>query len=203
MTLRLCISNTAQLLFGTAFIVILSGCEGQEEPGGGSAAASAATAVPVIDEVLAQLALVEEKSVGLAEAFSPEDYAWRPGEGVRSAGEVFMHMTAMNYAFPMFAGHPAPTHTGLTVENAPAAAPVFESSLQTKADISPELASSFEHLRRAIAATGPTSLEDPVTLFGNTTTQRSFWIDHVGHLREHLGQLIAYGRTNGVTPPWS
>jgi hypothetical protein len=23
------------------------------------------------------------------------------------------------------------------------------------------------------------------------------------HLHEHLGQLIAYARSNGVTPPWS
>jgi hypothetical protein len=23
------------------------------------------------------------------------------------------------------------------------------------------------------------------------------------HLHEHLGQSIAYARTNGVTPPWS
>jgi hypothetical protein len=25
----------------------------------------------------------------------------------------------------------------------------------------------------------------------------------LGHLREHLGQSIAYARINGVVPPWS
>jgi hypothetical protein len=25
----------------------------------------------------------------------------------------------------------------------------------------------------------------------------------VTHLHEHLGQMIAYARTNGVKPPWS
>jgi hypothetical protein len=29
------------------------------------------------------------------------------------------------------------------------------------------------------------------------------WILTVGHLHEHLGQLIAYARSNNVVPPWS
>ena len=29
------------------------------------------------------------------------------------------------------------------------------------------------------------------------------WIGATTHLHEHLGQLIAYARSNGVVPPWS
>jgi len=29
------------------------------------------------------------------------------------------------------------------------------------------------------------------------------WIRAVVHLHEHLGQSIAYARTNEVVPPWS
>jgi hypothetical protein len=32
---------------------------------------------------------------------------------------------------------------------------------------------------------------------------RQVWVVTVAHLHEHLGQSIAYARTNGVTPPWS
>jgi len=35
------------------------------------------------------------------------------------------------------------------------------------------------------------------------TTIRATWIAAVTHFHEHLGQLIAYGRSNNVTPPWS
>jgi hypothetical protein len=29
------------------------------------------------------------------------------------------------------------------------------------------------------------------------------WIAATTHLHEHLGQLIAYARSNNVTPPWT
>jgi hypothetical protein len=29
------------------------------------------------------------------------------------------------------------------------------------------------------------------------------WLITATHLHEHLGQLIAYARSNAVTPPWS
>jgi len=35
------------------------------------------------------------------------------------------------------------------------------------------------------------------------TTRRAMWIGATTHLHEHLGQLIAYARSNGVVPPWS
>ena len=34
-------------------------------------------------------------------------------------------------------------------------------------------------------------------------TTRGVWIVTATHLHEHLGQLIAYARSNNVTPPWS
>ena len=40
-------------------------------------------------------------------------------------------------------------------------------------------------------------------LFGQPFTMQSAWVLGTTHLHEHLGQLIAYARTNGVKPPWS
>lgn len=114
-----------------------------------------------------------------------------------------MHVTTINVAFPLFAGHEAPESTGLTLENLPTAAPALESSAQAKAEIVPQLRASFEHLRDAIESTMASDLDRQITVMGSPGTPRALWIAHVGHLHEHLGQLIAYGRTNGVVPPWS
>lgn len=114
-----------------------------------------------------------------------------------------MHVATINFAFPLFAGHEAPASTGLTMETLPTAAPAMESSLQAKTEIVPQLRASFEHLRGAIESTSDSDLERRITVFGSPGTPRALWIRHVGHLHEHLGQLIAYGRTNGVVPPWS
>jgi hypothetical protein len=40
-------------------------------------------------------------------------------------------------------------------------------------------------------------------VFGRPSTRRATWIFAVAHLHEHLGQLIAYARSNSVVPPWS
>ena len=43
----------------------------------------------------------------------------------------------------------------------------------------------------------------PLEVFGQKSTARGMWITTATHLHEHLGQLIAYARSNNVTPPWS
>ena len=111
-----------------------------------------------------------------------------------------MHVAAINYAFPILVGHQAPASTGLTMDNLSTAAPAFEGSLSSKEDIRPVLRGSFEHLRTAIASA---DLDRQVELFGKTRTLRTFWVGLISHLHEHLGQLIAYSRMNGVVPPWS
>jgi hypothetical protein len=46
-------------------------------------------------------------------------------------------------------------------------------------------------------------LEAPLEVFGQKSSARGLWITTATHLHEHLGQLIAYARSNNVTPPWS
>jgi len=48
-------------------------------------------------EFLEVIAYYEQRYTRLAEAMPAEKYTWRPGEGVRSIGEVFTHITAANY----------------------------------------------------------------------------------------------------------
>jgi uncharacterized damage-inducible protein DinB len=46
-------------------------------------------------------------------------------------------------------------------------------------------------------------LDDGTKLFGRDTTVRAAMLLYVTHMHEHLGQLVAYARSNGVVPPWS
>ena len=55
-------------------------------------------------DLISDLTGVEQKYVALAEVLSPDQYSWRPMEGVRTAGEVFMHIAGANILFPTFIG---------------------------------------------------------------------------------------------------
>ena len=157
----------------------------------------------VITEVLDDLAFVEEKVLSLAGVFTDQHYAWRPGEGVRSSAEVFMHIAAINYYFPTAAGIDPPASTGIDPADPVTTVPAYASSLTVKAPVLTELRASFEHLRLAIESTRTSDLDQEVRVLGEPVSLRSLWIGHAGHLHEHLGQLIAYARVNGVVPPWS
>ncbi len=141
-------------------------------------------------EFLMNLDDVQEKILSLAEATPADKFAWRPAPGVRSISEVYMHIAASNYFLATFVGVPAPKSNG-----------DIEMTITKKADVIAELKRSFDHLRSA--ANGVSDLEKPVKMFGNTTSYRGVMLTMLSHLHEHLGQSVAYGRMNGVVPPWS
>ena len=66
-----------------------------------------------------------------------------------------------------------------------------------------ELEKSFAFLRASLTATTQAKLGEQVSLFGQKFSGQQTWIMTATHLHEHLGQMIAYARANGVTPPWS
>jgi uncharacterized damage-inducible protein DinB len=47
------------------------------------------------------------------------------------------------------------------------------------------------------------NLGGTIDWFGQPATRHKAIVGTVTHLHEHLGQLIAYARSNGVKPPWS
>jgi uncharacterized damage-inducible protein DinB len=51
--------------------------------------------------------------------------------------------------------------------------------------------------------TAAAKLTEKVDLFGSSYTVQQLWVLTTTHLHEHLGQAIAYARSNGVVPPWS
>jgi len=142
------------------------------------------------------------KLVGLADAMPEGSYAWRPMEGVRTVADVYKHVISDNYLLAAVAGHPAPESTGILGESYGTAV-AYEARSMTKAEIVVAMKASFEHLEMAVGATSAAQLSESVTVFGMDMTVQGLWLLTLTHLHEHLGQSIAYARSNGVVPPWS
>jgi uncharacterized damage-inducible protein DinB len=165
-------------------------------------AAHAQQASSVASDLRADIEQVEQKMLGLAKAIPEEKYAWRPGQGVRSIGEVLLHVVADNYLIPAAIGFPADPSTGIKGDDYKTAL-AFEKRAMNKAATIAELEKSFAHLKKALADTPADRLSKPVSMFGMNLSTQQAWILTTTHVHEHLGQMIAYARSNGVAPPWS
>jgi uncharacterized damage-inducible protein DinB len=145
------------------------------------------------DMFLSQLKDVETKITGLADTMPQEKYAWRPGPGVRSISEVYMHIAVANYFIPTFMGVKVPQGFN----------PGIEKSVTEKAKVIEAVHASFDHVREIVTALPDADLDKPAKMFGQQTTYQGVLFLIANHMHEHLGQSIAYARTNGVVPPWS
>jgi hypothetical protein len=96
----------------------------------------------------------------------------------------------------------APAETGILGKEYKTAV-AFEQKKATPEQIVAELDKSFAFLKKALTDTPDGKLDAPLDVFGQKTNLRSLWLMTTTHLHEHLGQLIAYARSNNVTPPWS
>jgi uncharacterized damage-inducible protein DinB len=165
-----------------------------QQPAGAPAPADAPT-TGYRAEFLRELADLETKYVRLAEQMPAEKYSWRPAEGVRSVGEVFLHVAAANFNLTRRIGTPAPA--GFTPQG-------YEKSMTDKAKIVEQLKESFAHMRNAAIKAPDADADKTMPWFGGSTiTQRGFLVFIVRHAGEHLGQSIAYARVNGIVPPWT
>jgi uncharacterized damage-inducible protein DinB len=144
-------------------------------------------------EFLNELNVVEKKMIDLANAMPQEKYSWRPGEGVRSVSEVYMHIATTNFMLPQFAGIKPPDGLDRNMEK----------TVTDKVKVLTILKQSFEHIRQAILQTSDAALNKSAKYFGDETTIRGVFFNAATHMHEHLGQSIAYARMNGVVPPWT
>ena len=152
-------------------------------------------------DLLTDIGQVERKMLALARAIPEDRFGWRPGEGVRSVSEVIMHIAADNHFFPAALGMAADPATGIKGDDFNTAV-TFEKRTMTKAQAIAELEKSFAFLKQSLGTTTPDQLTREVRLFGHSFTNQAAWLMATTHLHEHLGQLIAYARTNNVKPPW-
>ncbi|HLY78328.1 MAG TPA: DinB family protein, partial [Caulobacteraceae bacterium] len=138
---------------------------------------------------LRQIGAAEQKLVALAEAMPADKYGWRPGEGVRSVGEVFMHVASANFWLPTFWGAKVPA--GVDPRN-------LEKEGADKAKTVAALKQSFDFVHQAINALPDSDLQRPIKIFGRDALVAEAMMGIASHDHEHLGQAIAYARMNGI-----
>jgi len=166
-----------------------------------AAPAAAQPKTGLMADLVKDITDTQAKIVGLANAMPETAFDWRPGDGVRSTKEVFVHLTGDNYFLPALAGIATPAETGILGTDYKTAE-AFEKRTRTRAQVIAELEQSFAFLKQSMGAQADADL-DAQAKNAQRMTARQLWLATATHLHEHLGQLIAYARSNKVTPPWS
>ncbi len=162
----------------------------------GPVAASAADMAPgVRGEIQASMNEAGDKIMELAGATPQAKYPWRPAKDVRSTSEVFLHVVQANYIFPMFLGFKPP----LSMEELR----TIDKSTTDKGKIAQLLKDSYAFANQSILGMSEADLDAEADFFGKKMSKRAGLLVLASHSHEHLGQAIAYGRMNGVTPPWT
>jgi uncharacterized damage-inducible protein DinB len=132
---------------------------------------------------------LSDKFTGLARVMSGK-YDWKPGQGVRPVGDVFNLIVTEN---GLLAGVLSGTPNAGTKP-----APITDPEKLQEA-----LKTSYVNLQKAITGLSDQDLQAPVKLFGRDMSKLGALMLILTDQHEHLGQSIAYARSNGVVPPWS
>lgn len=192
-----------QLRVPLVVAVVLTACSPAPSAEPAPATVAAPTGTPtVMTDLLRDVTDVEKKMVDLAKAIPAAKYAYRPGKGVRSVGEVVMHVAGDNYFMPAAVGTAAPASTGITGDRYETVE-AYEKRAMSPDSAVAELVASFTFLKGAMQAQSAASLTESKKMFGSESTGQQTWIGATTHLHEHLGQMIAYARANNIVPPWS
>ena len=149
-------------------------------------------------EYLSQLDGVKKEILDLENAVPQEKFSWRPMEGVRSVSEVYLHISGSVYLILGFANYESPkeiSYSGKRKE--------WETATTNKGEIQKSLVQAFDFLSSTVTKISDDDLEKKFQLFGKESTLRNALMTIMNHLHEHLGQSIAYARTNGIVPPWT
>ena len=137
---------------------------------------------------------VSRQLVALAEAIPADKFAWRPGPGVRSTSEVVMHIAITNFYLLSVTGPTMP---------ADLTSPDMERTVTAKAEVVNWLKRSLDAVKTARASLKPADLQHRVKVSGKDATVDGMYLRIIIHNNEHMGQLVAYARVNGIVPPWS
>ena len=137
---------------------------------------------------------VSRQLVALAEAIPAEKFAWRPAPGVRSTSEVFMHIALANFYLLSVTGPKMP---------ADVTSGDMEKTVTGKAEVTAWLKRSLDAVKIAHAGVSAADLQRRVKVFGRDANAEGVYLRILVHANEHMGQLVAYARMNGIVPPWS
>jgi uncharacterized damage-inducible protein DinB len=145
-------------------------------------------------QALLDLQDMQKKFTTLAEAFPADKMTWRPGTGVRSVAEIFMHTAGANYGIPNMMGVKTPA--GFNGKD-------FEKTTTDKAKVVQELNKSFESAIAAVQGMTNADFAKADKKLGPDANDGDVVYILVVHGHDMLGQAIAYARVNGIVPPWT
>jgi uncharacterized damage-inducible protein DinB len=136
---------------------------------------------------------VSNQLIALAEATPADKFAWRPAPGVRSTSEVYMHIVLANFWLLSATGPKMP----------PDLKQELEKTVTSKPEVIAWLKRSLEAVKQAHLAADPKDMSRKLKVEGRDATVDGMYLRIIVHANEHMGQLVAYSRMNGVAPPWS
>jgi len=159
-----------------------------------SAADHTAPSYDMKAQSLLDLERMQTKFVDLANATPADKLTWRPSADSRSFAEVFLHIAGERYQILALGGAVPPTDfNGKT----------YEKSTTDKAQIIAELNRTWEFAQQTINGMSNADFAKLLPKLGPQANAGDVVYILVGDAHEHLGQLVAYARENGIVPPWT
>jgi uncharacterized damage-inducible protein DinB len=143
---------------------------------------------------LLDLETMQNKFVDLANALPAEKFTWRPSADARSFAEVFLHVAGERYGILGLMG--ADTPAGVDRKG-------LEKSTTDRAQIIQELNKSWEFARKTINGMSNAEFAKLLPKLGPQANAGDVVYILVADNHEHLGQVVAYARENGIVPPWT
>jgi hypothetical protein len=141
---------------------------------------------------------LRQKFMALAKAVPTDKLNWRPMKGTRSFREVFAHVAAEGNTETAMFGRPLPAGSLADFD-------AEEARLTKLPD--DQLIAVMDRAMQSLSATlgglSRATINTPVRYYGQSTLPRVATTYTLIDLHEHLGQLVAYARTNTIVPPWS
>ena len=108
--------------------------------------------------------------------------------------EVYMHIATANFWLLSATGPKMPAEID---------SPAFERKVTSKEDVIKWLKRSLEAVKVAHAGVKPAEMNRIVKIEGRDAPVHGIYLRIIIHNNEHMGQLVAYARMNGIVPPWS
>jgi uncharacterized damage-inducible protein DinB len=145
-------------------------------------------------QALLDLQAVNKKCVDLAEALPSDKLTWRPSANTRSFAEVFLHVAGERYGILSMMGAKPPA--GFKARE-------FEKSTTEKDRIVHDLNQSWDFANKTISSMSNVDFAKLLPKLGPQANEGDVVYILIADAHEHLGQLIAYARQNGIVPPWT
>ena len=159
-----------------------------------SAADSTAPSYDMKGQSLLDLETMQKKLVDLAQTLPNDKLTWRPSPDARSFAEVFLHVASERYGILKLMGAQPPESFN---------AKGFEESTTDRDRIVAELNQSWDFTQKTIKGMSNADFAKLLPKLGPQANEGDVVYILISDAHEHLGQLVAYSRENGVVPPWT